>query len=333
MSLSGVQRPGADAVPISVRPLGDGRTELFEISIDLLATMDRRGRFLDVNPAAERILGYSRRELIGRRAVDLLHPEDRKRTLALHDPDAETYPDIVEFENRYLRKDGSYRWLQWNARLKDDIWYAVARDITDRRLLEESAVRDPLTGLPNRTGLTDRLRSAVKRIGRRGGLVAVLFVDLDHFKLINDGRGHDVGDRCLCAAAGRLIETVRSGDIVARFGGDEFVVLLEDVASTEAALEIADRVVESLHTPIAFGAEEAQIAASVGVAIASSARITPRALLRQADIAMYRAKSRGGSCFALFDDIVADQIGQAGSGGLAVQPPRRLAQPAPADTN
>jgi GGDEF domain-containing protein len=92
-------------------------------------------------------------------------------------------------------------------RLVDKTWYAVARDITDRRILEESAVRDPLTGLPNRTGLTDRLRAAVKRLGHHSGLVGVLFVDLDHFKLVNDGRGHEIGDRFLCAAAGRLLET------------------------------------------------------------------------------------------------------------------------------
>lgn len=270
--------------------------------------MDRAGHFVDVNPAAERILGYRREELIGVRAVDLLHPEDRKRTLALRDPGADTMPDVVEFENRYRRKDGSYRWLQWNARLVAGTWYAVARDVTDRRILEESAVRDPLTGLANRTGLTDRLRAAVKRLGRTSKFVAVLFVDLDQFKLINDGRGHDVGDGFLRAAAARLLETVRSVDAVARLGGDEFVVLLDDLASPAAVIEVTQRIVEAFGRPIVVGAEEAAIGASVGVAIASSPRITPRALLRQADIAMYRAKAKGGSRYALFDDVVADQI-------------------------
>src|SRR5947207_10443397 len=228
MSLSGVQGPSGEELAASGQPPGHARNELFEISIDLLATMDRGGHFTDFNPAAERILGYARDELLGMRAIDLLHPEDLKRTLALAEPlGADTLPDVVEFENRYRRRDGTYRWLQWNARLMEDTWYAVARDVTDRRILEESAVRDPLTGLTNRIGLIDRLRAAIKRIGRDVTLVAVLFIDLDHFKLINDSRGHDVGDRFLCAAANRLLETVRGGDLVGRQGGDEFVVLLE----------------------------------------------------------------------------------------------------------
>lgn len=312
MSLSGVQRPGGEERAALGQPPGQGRNELFEISIDLLATLDRTGHFTDVNPAAERILGYTRDQLIGMRAVDLLHPDDRARTLELAEPaGAKSLPDVVEFENRYRRKDGAYRWLQWNARFVEDTWYAVARDITDRRILEESAARDPLTGLPNRTGLTDRLRAAVKRVGQSATAVAVLFVDLDQFKLINDGRGHDVGDRFLCAAASRLLETVRSGDLVGRLGGDEFVIVLEDVASAAAVTEVSERVVEAFARPIEVGDEEALIGASIGVAIATTPRITPRGLLRQADMAMYQAKARGGSCYALFEEATAERFEQA----------------------
>jgi diguanylate cyclase (GGDEF)-like protein/PAS domain S-box-containing protein len=279
-----------------------GRTKLFEFSIDMLATLDRAGRFTDVNPAGERILGWTREELIGTRAVDLLHPEDRERTLALNDPGTDQLPDIVEFENRYARKDGDYRWLQWNARLQDGTWFAVARDVTERRLLEERALRDPLTALPNRGALVERLLVALRRLERHPGLVGVLFVDLDHFKSINDGHGHEVGDRFLCAAAGRLLDTVRGVDAVSRFGGDEFVIVLEDVARVPDATDVAARVVDALERPLLVDGAQLSIGASVGVTVAAGSRTSPEELLREADVAMYRAKARGGRCFVLFDE-------------------------------
>ena len=307
MSVSGVPPPDADERSSSVPSLGQGRNELFELSIDLLATLDRAGRFTDLNPAAERTLGYSRSELLGRRAEDLLHPEDRDRTRSLTDPSAENQPEVVRFENRYRRKDGEYRWLQWNARLAGDTWYAVARDVTDRRLLEERAVRDPLTALPNRLALMERLRAAVIRLERHPGLLAILFVDLDHFKLINDGHGHEVGDRFLTAAAGRLVETVRTVDTVSRFGGDEFVILLEDAGSADAATEVARRVVDALGEPIILEDHEERIGGSVGIALASSSGVTAEALLREADFAMYHAKTHGGGSVAVFDEVAGSE--------------------------
>jgi diguanylate cyclase (GGDEF)-like protein/PAS domain S-box-containing protein len=307
MKISRAPGPSAgeqSPAPSAVR----GRSELFELSIDLLATMDRAGRFTDLNPAAERILGWSREELLGRRAVDLLHPDDVGRTLALNVPQDDFVPDVLEFENRYLCKNGSYRWLQWNARMVDGTWYAVARDVTDHRLLQERAIRDPLTGLPNRTGLSERLRTAIARLERHPGYIAVLFIDLDHFKIVNDGRGHEVGDRFLCAAAARLVQTVRGIDAVARFGGDEFVILLEDVAAPGDVTEVAARVVDALARPIAIDDDEAFVGASVGVAVSSSSATTPELLLREADIAMYRAKARGGGCYALFDEEVRAEV-------------------------
>jgi diguanylate cyclase (GGDEF)-like protein/PAS domain S-box-containing protein len=282
-------------------PSAHGRDQLFELSLDLLATMDRRGRFTDLHPAIERILGYPRDELIGVRAVELLHPDDWTRTLALNDPQAEAVPDVMEFENRFRRQDGTYRWLQWNARLVDGTWYAVARDVTNRRLVEESAVRDPLTGLLNRVAVTDRLRAAVKRLGRASKSIAILLIDLDQFKLVDP----ECRDQCLRAAAARLLETVGSADGVARPGGDEFVVLVENPPSVQVVLSLADRVVLGFRQPLS---DELGVRVSVGVAVSSSPRITPRALLRHADIAMYRVKAEGGDGHALYDDVVADQI-------------------------
>ena len=281
---------------------------MFEIADDLLATLDRAGRFTTLNPAWERVLGWSREELLGTRAVDLLHPDDLARTLALKERPGDVFPEVVEFENRYRCKDGGYRWLQWNGRLVEGSWYTVARDVTEHRMLEMRADRDPLTGLANRTVATERLEGAIRRLERHPGLVGVLFVDLDHFKVINDGRGHEVGDRFLCAAAGRLLDTVRGVDAVARFGGDEFLVLVEDASQPAHVTQIAGRVVEALKRPIAIDRDEVWIGASVGVAITSGANATSESLLREADIAMYRAKARGGSCFELFDEVLRAEV-------------------------
>ena len=279
----------------------DARAKLFELANDLLATFDRTGLFTDLNLAWERTLGWSREELIGKRALELVHPEDTERTFELYQSAAPT-SEVIEFENRYRCKDGGYRWLQWNARRSGETWYAVARDVTDRRLLEEQAVRDPLTGLPNRTAMIERLAQGIRRLERHPGLVAILFIDLDHFKVINDQRGHKAGDRFLQAAASRLVDTVRGADAVARFGGDEFVVLIEDASRALDLSEVARRVVDALAKPIVVDGDEAVIGASVGIAVTSSTASSADALLHEADTAMYRAKARGGGCFELVLD-------------------------------
>ena len=129
----------------------------------------------------------------------------------------------------------------------------------------------------------------------------MLFVDLDDFKLINDARGHDVGDRCLCAAATRLLDGVRAVDAVARFGGDEFLILIEDAATLPDVIEVARRVVRALTRPLTVAGLELQVGASVGVATTASPRTAPESLVREADLAMYQAKARGGSRYAMFE--------------------------------
>jgi diguanylate cyclase (GGDEF)-like protein/PAS domain S-box-containing protein len=273
---------------------------LFEVVDDLLATLDRSGRLTMVNPAWERTLGWSHDELLGARAVDLVHPLDVESTMGLS---RRIVPDVLEFENRYRCKDGSYRRLEWRARLVEDTWYAVARDVTKSRLHKLQATRDPLTGLANRAAATERLSSAIRRLERQPGLVGVLFVDLDDFKLINDGRGHDVGDRFLCAAATRLLDTVRAVDAVARFGGDEFVVLIEYAMTIPDVTEVARRVVEALKRPLVVDGLALTIGASVGVASTARPSTPPESLLREADLAMYQAKAAGGSRYALFQSV------------------------------
>ena len=277
------------------------RDKLFELAQDLLATIDRDGRFVDLNPAWESVLGWSREQLLGSRAIELLHPDDLARTMAVTTPLACDDPDLVDVENRYVCADGSYRWLQWKGRRVDAVWYTVARDVTDRRILQERALRDPLTGLANRTALTERLAFAIRTLEREAGLVAILFVDIDHFKVINDGRGHEVGDRALCMAGARLLETVRAVDLVARLGGDEFVILVDHASQVADVVDIAARVVTALEQPIEVDGDEVRIGGSIGISMTSRTATTPELLLREADIAMYRAKERGGCCYELFD--------------------------------
>ncbi|HEV3230467.1 MAG TPA: EAL domain-containing protein [Solirubrobacteraceae bacterium] len=172
--------------------------------------------------------------------------------------------------------------------------------------IRHQALHDALTGLPNRTLLLERLEHWLDRSRRAGGCGAVLFVDLDHFKLINDGLGHDVGDQLLLEVARRLASALRASDTVARVGGDEFIVFCEDIVNEMAAVELVERINATLRAPFWLKGRERHITASVGIAIASAGD-TPDVLLRNADAAMYRAKERGRDRFELFDEGMRDR--------------------------
>ncbi len=182
---------------------------------------------------------------------------------------------------------------------------AVERVANEERLAHQ-ALHDGLTGLPNRTLLLDRLDHALERRGRVGGDIAVLFCDLDRFKVVNDSMGHGVGDEILVAVAERLVASVEPGDTVARFGGDEFVVLLEDVRDEAAPVQAAERIATALEAPFVLPAgQEVFLTASTGVAIASD-HVSGDGWLRDADAAMYRAKERGRNRLELFDTEMRD---------------------------
>lgn len=281
---------------------------LFTLSNDLMAALDRQGRFTRASPSWQRVLGWSPEELTGRLAFELIHPEDLEHTRALHAHAVNEGAEVVAFENRYRRKDGAYRWLEWNARRAGERWYAVARDITDRKRLQQRALRDPLTGLLNRTALSERLGHKLAGLARHGGFVGVLVIDLDHFRLVNDGHGHDVGDLCLRAVADRLSDTIRTSDTVSRVGGDEFVILVESASSPAEVLRVADRVVASLAQPLVVNSETLQLGGSVGVTITGEATAGAETALREADIAMYRAKAQGGGCAEVFDEEIRAEL-------------------------
>jgi diguanylate cyclase (GGDEF)-like protein/PAS domain S-box-containing protein len=183
----------------------------------------------------------------------------------------------------------------------------VLADAIERQAIDdgirERALHDPLTGLPNRALFVDRLEHALSRLGRQRSLCAILFLDLDHFKLVNDSLGHHVGDELLAAAAPRLKQALRSSDTVARFGGDEFGILLEDIASERDAIESAERIAAIFARPFVLSGSEHFVTTSVGIALARGGELADE-LIRDADSAMYRAKERGRARYEVFDEAM-----------------------------
>ncbi len=288
---------------------GEARIErLFEMTSDLLATISTDGRFTLLNPAWERLLGLSREELQAHSITEFMHPEDVQDTMSLLRGAGPERAQLEQFTNRYRHRDGSWRWLMWSARLDGDTWYAAARDVTDHMVLERQALHDPLTHLPNRLLLMDRARQALARLYRTQGAVAMLFVDLDRFKAVNDNLGHDVGDQLLIATSERLADLMRDSDTVARLGGDEFVILAENIESHEEALALAERVLDALERPFPVASAEVAMLASVGIAISRSPETDAEAMLREADVAMYRAKGEGGRRLKLFDESLRQEL-------------------------
>jgi diguanylate cyclase (GGDEF)-like protein len=189
------------------------------------------------------------------------------------------------------------------------ISYAIERKRVEAQLAHQ-AMHDGLTGLPNRVLFLDRLNQALSRLGRRGSMLGVLFLDLDGFKTVNDAHGHEAGDRLLVEVARRLTRALRGGDTAARFGGDEFVILCEDMRGPREGIVVAERVASALAESFEAREDEISIQASIGIAFAVDARHRPETLIRDADAAMYRAKERGGGTYEVFDDAMRDRAEQ-----------------------
>jgi diguanylate cyclase (GGDEF)-like protein/PAS domain S-box-containing protein len=262
---------------------------------DAACVVDAEGRFLYVSASFERIFGYTPDEVLGRRIFDLVHPDDRAATVQ----QAEQVMDGAlqrHFRNRYVHKDGHSVDIQWSARWLPEhgVRIGVAHEVTElrraERELEHRASHDPLTGLPNRHQLQCELQYAIAHAARTGDGLAVLYLDLDGFKEVNDRGGHDAGDRLLREVAQRLQQGLRKGDLVARVGGDEFVALLPGCHDAEAARAVADGLRACLSPPFTLPDGLFRLDASVGIACFPADGSDPDTLLAHADRAMYAAK-------------------------------------------
>ncbi len=256
--------------------------------------IDPVGVVLDANPALGELVAYDQRALLGRQSLRLVHREDRDKVRAVLRAVAEKGEVLDPSEWRLERPDGQEVWVQASvAPLPGEPKMLVVHliDVTERRATEarlaHRALHDPLTGLPNRTLLTDRLGQAVRAVARDQGGVAVLYLDLDGFKAINDTYGHATGDQVLIEVARRLRSAVRPADTVARLGGDEYAIVAEGLPAPDA-VALAQRIRDALVPPIGSLA----IDASVGTAHSSKVGLDAEALVRQADADMYRAKRR-----------------------------------------
>ncbi len=276
---------------------------------------------LYTSPQIEEMLGYTPEEWRTQKLwPKRLHPDDRDRVLAADERFEKGDKERFDEEYRLLAKDGSVVWVREEAVLVKDgedtpqYWQGVIYDVTKRReaeeRLEHQALHDSLTGLPNRRLLVDRLGQALGRTRRREGLrVAVLFMDLNDFKVVNDSLGHEAGDLLLTVVAQRLKRSLRPEDTLARFGGDEFVVLLEDVEDPGEAVRVAQRITYELRMPFALEGRELYVSASLGISFGTARTKSPEDLLRDADTAMYQAK-KDGSGYRVFDPAMYERVVQ-----------------------
>ncbi len=292
----------------------------------IIAT-DAAGTVTAMNPAAERLTFYRRQELIGQHSVVLLHDpaEMSARSVQMSKdlmrPVPAGFATLIakpnegqtdEQEWTYVRKDGSRIWVNLAMtalRTEEDKitgYLGIAFDITERKKLTEHvnhlAHHDQLTGLPNRVLLTDRIRQAIQRAKRNKQRVAVLMVDIDHFKRINDSLGHAAGDTLLDSVAKKLCSAVRQTDTVARMGGDEFVIVMPEFRDGEDAERCAEAILSKVATPTQLGNREVNVTVSVGLCVFPDYARDADSLLKNADAAMYEAKESGRNSYHTFSD-------------------------------
>jgi PAS domain S-box-containing protein len=301
------------------------RDQLFQLisenAADMIALVDSEGRRLYNSPAYEKVLGYTAEDLKTTSSLEQIHPDDRPRVLIAAES-ARLNGSGERMEYRIRHKDGSWRTLEStaspirNAKGQIDKLVIVNRDITERKRAEEllahNAFHDGLTNLPNRALFLDRLQHALTLSKRHANYkFAVLLIDVDEFKIINDSLGHTAGDELLIKIGQRLKDAVRRADLVsrprnggvadkpinddvlARLGGDEFTVLLDDIRDPIEAVRVAERIQAELATPFFVNQQEIVISASIGIASSTSPHTQAEDLMRDADIAMYRAKRDG----------------------------------------
>ena len=305
---------------------------LVENSPDLIYTLDPEGRFLFINKRVETLLGYKRDELLGKPYRTIVHEDDQEKALYAFTERRSDERATSNIEIRLKCKSQQYRRVESHAivamlsatgiydnrhdqatqesSLRYKGTYGVARDVTERKIAEETisfqALHDHLTLLPNRRLFKDRLELAITQATRYGGCVGVMFLDLDRFKLVNDTHGHAEGDELLKNVATRLAACIRASDTLARQGGDEFTILLPDLKDPQGAAVIAEKILDELKQPFLVAGNDFRATASIGISIFPTDDTSAEALLKHADIAMYKVKSSGKNGFKFFNrDMVS----------------------------
>ncbi|MYN41386.1 EAL domain-containing protein [Duganella sp. FT109W] len=276
-----------------------------------LAQLSADGRWLRVNRKLQDIVGYTEEELRGMHVADLVTPEDWQIDAPLLRALAHGELETSSREKRYLCKDGRRVWVKATVTAMqpdagDAALVAVIEDISQRKQFEEElmhlARHDALTGLANRTLLLDRVSQAIAQARRSGNQVAMLFLDLDRFKTINDSLGHDAGDRVVIEVGRRLKQAVRDADTVARFGGDEFVVLLPELPTEDIAAALAQKILSALFEPMLIHGHELAPACSIGISLYPRDGDNGKTLLKNADAALYQAKAMGRGNYQFYSE-------------------------------
>ncbi|MGO9875805.1 MAG: putative bifunctional diguanylate cyclase/phosphodiesterase [Acidimicrobiia bacterium] len=290
-----------------------------------ILTVGLDGTIGSFNAAAEAMFGWTATEVVGL-PIATLFPTAQADALAAFSAGAgalgRSNAQRHDVETAGVRRDRTeFPMMVSTSAIRVEgsapIISAIVRDLSDQKRFEaqlaHQAMHDPLTGLPNRAMLTDRLDRALARVRRQDRMCAVLYVDLDRFKAVNDTLGHAVGDQLLVEAAARIQAAVRETDTVARLGGDEFVVLCEDIEGVHYATHFAQRIIAALQIPFRFGDDDPHVSATIGIAFSVDGTETADAILANADIAMYRAKDNGRSCYELFDEDMQQWVAAQGA--------------------
>jgi diguanylate cyclase (GGDEF)-like protein/PAS domain S-box-containing protein len=272
---------------------------------------DLAGNCTFVNSSMCQVLGYSAQELIGKNFRITVAKEDISAVYEAYNHVYKTGHPNTGFAFRIVRKDGTTAFTEYSISLLKNRqgeaigFRCVGRDVTERKKLEqkleEMATHDALTGLPSRVLLNDRLTMALNQIKRKNSKLAVMLLDLDKFKTVNDTLGHTVGDHLLRAVSDRLVSVVRKIDTVARFGGDEFVVLLAEIVNAEESVEIAKRILNSFEEQFILDGNKLQITTSIGIAVSPDDGNDVDTLIKRADAAMYRVKESGRANYLLYN--------------------------------
>jgi diguanylate cyclase (GGDEF)-like protein/PAS domain S-box-containing protein len=282
---------------------------LVEKSWSGVALLDADLTFGYAGSSTRRLLGYGEQELLRASFLSFVHPRDRQAAREVFSELATTANREAHAELRFLHKNGTWVWLEVFGQnlLHDASVRAIVlnyRDITQRKAtekqLEYQAYYDALTGLPNRLLFRDRVVNALAQARRHRRGIAVMYLDLDHFKLVNDGLGHSVGDGLLSEVAARLQGSIRASDTISRLGGDEFTILLNDIRSTEAVFGVARKILQSLARSFRVSGHELFVTASIGISLFPADGEDVETLLKTADSAMYRAKELGRNQAQLF---------------------------------